>query len=244
MMLINELAKLTGLSVRTLHYYDEIGLFCPEKTTDSGYRLYDEKSLSKLQNILFLRELDFPLSEIKRIIESGNYDTKEVLLKHKHLLLLKRDRLERLIDLIDKTVKEENSVSFKEFDEQEFIEAKEKYAKEAKERYSDTDEYKESERRTKGFTKDDWKRISAGMNGIFSAFADNMDKPPEDEAVQKLVADWQQFITENFYNCTKEILKGLSSLYVEDERFTKNIDSHAEGLAVFISRAIEIYCEK
>ena len=243
-MKINDVAKLTGITVRTLHYYDEIGLLKPSKITDAGYRIYDEKNLETLQQILLFREMNFPLSEIKEIISNPKFDRIDALEKHKNLLIKKRQRLDNLINLVNNTIKGENDMSFKEFDMTEIEATKKKYAKEVKERYGKTDAYKEYEVKTKNYDKDKWNDVNTEANEIFKTFADNKDKAPESEEVQELVKRWQSHITKNYYNCTKEILASLGLMYVNDERFKKNIDKCGEGPAEFMSKAIEVYCSK
>ena len=142
-MKISEVAKLSGVTVRTLHYYDEIGLLKPNKITEAGYRLYSNEDLETLQQILFFRELDFQLNEIKEIMMNPNYDKNKALNKHKELLIEKRERLDGLINLIDKTIKGDNNMSFKEFDNSKIEENKNKYAEEVKNRWGNTDAYKE-----------------------------------------------------------------------------------------------------
>ena len=124
---VNEVAKLTGITARTLHYYDEIGLLSPSETTEARYRLYDDTALETLQQILFFRELDFPLSEIKEIMTNPAFDKTDALKSHKTLLIKKRERLDNLIQLVDKTIKGGNDMSFKEFDVSEIEAMKEKY---------------------------------------------------------------------------------------------------------------------
>lgn len=243
-MKINEVAKLTGITIRTLHYYDEIGLLKPSQITEAGYRLYDENNLSELQQILFFKELNFPLNEIKEIMTNSEYDKTEALKKHKELLLKKRERIDKLITLVDNTIKGEGKMSFKEFDMTEIESAKKKYAKEVKERWGSYDAYIESEKKTSNYGKEQWQEINNEGKEILKAFADNMDKTPDSKEVQELVKEWQCFITERFYNCTNEILQCLGLMYVGDERFKENIDSNGEGTAEFISKAIEIYCTK
>ena len=243
-MKINDVAKLTGITVRTLHYYDEIGLLKPSKITDAGYRIYDEKNLETLQQILLFREMNFPLSEIKEIISNPKFDRIDALEKHKNLLIKKRQRLDNLINLVNNTIKGENDMSFKEFDMTEIEATKKKYAKEVKERYGKTDAYKEYEVKTKNYDKDKWNDVNTEANEIFKTFADNKDKAPESEEVQELVKRWQDCITNNYYNCTKEILASLGLMYVNDERFKENIDKCGEGTAEFMSKAIEVYCSK
>jgi DNA-binding transcriptional MerR regulator len=241
---VHEVAKLTGISVRTLHYYDEIGLLLPSETTEAGYRLYDDTALERLQQILFFRELEFPLKNIAQIMGSPSFDQRKAMENHRNLLLLKRQRLDGLLHLVDDILKGEQEMSFKEFDRTEIENTQKKYAKEAEERWGGTDAYAESATKTKAYTKEDWARIQSEAQKIHEAFAASMEKAPRDPAVQKLVKDWQDHITQNYYTCTNEILAGLGEMYVADERFTKNINQYGKGLALFMSIAIQEYCKK
>lgn len=240
---INEVAKLSGLTVRTLHYYDEIGLLHPTTTSSAGYRLYDEVALTRLQQILFFKELDFPLNQIKEIMMSPEFDSQEALLNHKVLLIKKRERLNKLINLIDKTIEGELDMNFKAFDTTDFEATKNKYAKEVQSRWGDSNAYKESEKKTASYDKKEWDSVLTQGNEIMKEFAESMDRDVTSDEVQSLVKKWQDHITSSFYTCTKEILAGLGLMYVEDERFKNNIDQHREGLAQFISDAIKVYCE-
>ena len=241
---VHELAKLADISVRTLHHYDSIGLLPPSRVTNAGYRLYDETSIQRLKQILFFRELDFPLKEIKQILDHPSFDKTQALKAQRELLLLKRQRLDCLISTIDQTLKGELTMNFNAFSMQEIKNAKEKYASEVRERWGNTTAYAEAAAKTNNRQLSDWEQITAETNAIFQAFADNMDFSPSSLEVQKLVAQWQEHITQNYYNCTDEILAGLGELYIEDKRFTENIDKCREGLAAFISEAIRCYCRQ
>ena len=243
-MKISEVAKMSGVTVRTLHYYDEIGLLKPSETTEAGYRMYSIEDLERLQQILFFRELDFPLNEIKKIMINPNYDKIEALNKHKELLIEKRKRIDGLITLIDKTIKGDNNMSFKEFDNSKIEENKRKYAEEVKNRWGNTDAYKEYEKKTSSYDGNSWNEINEGMVEILKEFADNREEDPNSDIIQSLVEKWQSYITSNFYNCTKEILSCLGLMYIGDERFKENIDKYGEGTAEFMAKAIEIYCAK
>lgn len=243
-MKISEVAKLSGVTVRTLHYYDEIGLLKPSKTTEAGYRMYSIEDLEKLQQILFFRELEFPLNEIKEIMINPKYDKIEALNKHKELLIEKRKRIDGLVTLIDKTIKGDNNMSFKEFDNSKIEENKRKYSEEVKKRWGNTDAYKEYEKKTTSYDKNSWNTINEEMAKILKEFADNRDKDVNSDIVQSLVEKWRGYITLNFYNCTKEILSCLGLMYIGDERFKENIDKYGEGTSEFMAKAIEIYCSK
>ena len=245
-MYIKEFAKLTGVSVRTLHYYDEIGLLKPSAVDEqNGYRFYDERSLERMQEILFYRELDFPLKSISEILASPNYDKQKALTEQRRLLTLKKERLERLISALDSAVKGENTMNMNVFDNSEFEAEREKYAREAKEKWGSTAAYKESTEKTAGYSKEKWGEINSGMDSLMDGFAECVKNgaQPTDDVAQKLVKKWQDFITENYYTCTNEILSGLGEMYTADERFKENIDRHGEGTAEFMSAAIKVYCK-
>lgn len=243
-MRISEVAKLTGITVRTLHYYDEIGLLKPSEITEAGYRLYSREDLEILQQILFFRELDFPLSQIKEIMNNPNYDKEEALKKQKELLIQQRQRIEGLIKLIEKRIEGDNNMSFKEFDMNEIEENKKKYAKEVKERWGTSKAYEESEKKTSSYNKEKWGDINQETSEIFKGFAELRNSDPGSEEVQELVRRWQKYITDNFYTYTNEILSGLGLMYVEDERFKENLDKNGEGTAKLMAEAIKIYCSK
>lgn len=242
---IREFAKLTGVSVRTLHYYDEIGLLKPSSVDEqNGYRFYDEYALTRMQEILFYRELDFPLKEIRMILSSPDYDKQNALKEQKHLLTLKKERLERLISALHSAMKGE-IVDMNIFDNSEFEAKREQYAKEAKEKWGDTAAYKESAEKTADYSSDKWNQVNSAMDSIIAEFADCKRKglTSDSKEAQELVKRWQGFITENYYTCTKEILAGLGEIYVADERFRDNIDRHGNGTAQFMSDAIKAYCK-
>ena len=231
-MQIQEFAKFTGVSVRTLHYYDEIGLLKPASVERStGYRYYDENSLLRMQEILFYRELDFSLKSIGEILSSPHYDKNEALRKQKEMLILKKERLERLISAVDGAMKGENIMSA--FDNSKF----EQYKAEAKAKWGDTAAYQEYEKKGKADQSD-------AMMAIFAEVGQVLQLDPASGEVQALVGKLQQFITDNYYTCTKQILQGLGQMYVADERFKENIDkAGGAGTAEFIAKAIEIYCK-
>ena len=242
---IKEFAELTGVSVRTLHYYDEIGLLKPcFVDKQNGYRFYDETSLERMQEILFYRELDFPLKSIAEILASPNYDKQKALAEQKRLLTLKKDRLERLIAALEQA--EKGEITMSAFDNSEYETARQQYEDEAKQRWGNTDEYKESQAKTAGYSKDKWNDVLAGMNDVFAEFAEcrNSGDSADSDMSQQLVKKLQDYITANFYYCTDDILAGLGQMYVCDERFKNNIDKSGEGTAEFVAETIKFYCKK
>lgn len=246
---IKEVADMAGVSVRTLHHYDKIGLLKPQSVSPAGYRLYTDNDLERLQQVLFFKELDFSLKEIKDILDNPNFDRKQALSAHKKLLLKKRERLDEIIASTEKTINSieggiemDNNDMFAAFDMTEIEKHKEKYAEEVKQKYGNTEAYKESEERTSKYTKEDWARIMARVEGIYKNIVAVMDRDPGDLEVQRVIGEFRQYITDSFYTCTPEIFRGLGDLYVNDERFTENIDKHKLGLAKFMREAMHIYC--
>lgn len=241
---IGALSRLSGVSVRALHHYDQLGLLHPSEVTDAGYRYYDDTAIERLWQILFYRELDFPLRDIAEILSSPGFDRMRALSEHRALLLQKRDRLDKLIELVSNAMKGETTMEFKPFDTGELDAMREQYAEEAKARWGNTEAYRESARRAAKWTDADRARMEQRSNEIFSGFAALVGADPADARVQILVERWKAFIGESYYDCTNEILAGLGQMYVADERFTKNLDRFGAGTAKLMSDAIAVYCAK
>ena len=241
MMTVQKVSQLTGVSIRTLQYYDRIGLLPPTEYTDAGYRLYDDKALETLQQILLFRELEFPLKDIGKIIGSPDFDRNKALEQQIELLTLKKEHIENLIDLA-RGIKllGVRHLKFDAFDTKKIDE----YAARAKASWGNTPAYKEFEEKSKGRTKEQDREISLRMMDIFTEFGAIRTSEPGSEEAQALVKKLQDYITAHFYTCTDEILKGLGKMYSGGGDFTKNIDSYGgEGTAEFTHRAIEIYCK-
>ena len=242
MMTVHEVSKLTGVSIRTLQYYDKIGLLHPAQYTEAGYRLYDDAALETLQQILLFRELEFPLKDIKRIIGSPDFDRNKALAQQIELLTLKKEHLENLIDLA-KGIKMigVRPLKFDAFDTGKIDE----YAAQAKASWGTTPAYKEFEKKSEGRTRDEDQKIALGMMDIFASFGAIRDADPASDDAQALVKKLQDYITQHYYTCTKEILSGLGKMYAGGGDFTKNIDScGGDGTGEFANKAIEIYCGK
>ncbi len=240
-MTVNEVSKLTGVSIRTLQYYDTIGLLKPSEYTESGYRLYDDTSLERLQQILLFKELEFPLKEIKTIIDAPNFDRSKALEQQIELLTLKKEHLENLINFA-RGIKMlgVKKMDFTAFDTKKIDE----YSKRAKEQWGQTPEYKEFEEKSKNRTADEEKSMMKDFMQLFVEFGQLTSLEPSEEKVQLQVKKLQDYITEHFYQCTKEILNGLGKMYASGGEFTENIDNAGgEGTAVFTAQAIEIYCK-
>ncbi len=240
-MTVNEVSKLTGVSIRTLQYYDKIGLLKPTKYSESGYRLYDDTALEMLQQILLFRELEFPLKEIRKILTGPDFDRNKALEQQITLLTMKKEHLENLIDFARGIqyigVK---TMDFSVFDTKKIDE----YAKQAKEQWGKTAEYKEFEQKSHNRTKEEDQVIMKQFMKLFEDFGKLKSLEPESVEVQSHVKKLQNYITENFYKCSKEILYGLGKMYSGGGEFTTNIDDvGGKGTAEFISKAIQIYCE-
>lgn len=242
MKTVNEVSKLTGVSIRALQYYDKIGLLHPTEYTESGYRLYDDTALEVLQQILLFRELEFPLKEINRIISSPNFDRDKALEQQIELLTLKKEHLDNLIDLA-RGIKMSGvkNMDFTAFETRKIDE----YAKRAREQWGETPEYKEFEEKTENRTKEEEQKAMKDMMQLFAEFGEMKELNPESEVPQKQVRKLQEFINEFFYHCTDEILFSLGQMYSGGGEFTENINAAGgEGTAEFTAEAIRIYCGK
>lgn len=240
MMTVKEVSRLTGVSIRALQYYDRIGLLHPSGHTEAGYRLYGEADLETLQQILLFRELEFPLKDIRKIIRSPGFDRSKALDQQIGLLKLKKEHIENLIDLAERIKETEvGTLSFDAFDTGKL----EKYAAQAKASWGTTPAYQEYEKKSKNRTEEETRDISRGLMDIFAEFGAIRNTDPASEAAQALVTKLQEYITNHYYACTKEILSGLGKMYAAGGEFTRNIDSYGgEGTAAFAHQAIEVFC--
>ena len=242
MMTVKKVSDLTGVSVRTLQYYDKIGLLSPTELTDAGYRMYDDTALERLQQILLFRELEFPLKEIKAILDSPNFDSKKALSQQIELLELKKQHLENLINFA-RGIKMigVRAVDFSAFDRTKMDE----YAKKAREQWSDTVAYKEFIEKTKDRTQEEDAFLAEGFISLFVEFGTMKNESPDSDKVQLQVKKIQDYITEHLYTCTNTILASLGKMYAGGGELTDNIDnSCGNGTAAFVAKAIEYYCAK
>lgn len=239
-MKVKEVADLVGISVRTLHHYDEIGLLTPEETTESGYRLYSNDNLETLQQILFFKELGFPLKKIKEIINDPSFNREEALVLHRKMLLEKRSRLDKVIATIDKTIQHSrgeihmtNKEKFEGFDF-----SQNPYEQEARERWGNEAVDKANKTAT-NMTREKQEEY----NAIYRKLAALRNDSPESEQAQKAIKEWYDYL-QNFGHYSLDAFKGLGQMYVDDERFTKNIDQFGEGLAEFMRNAMAVYADR
>lgn len=237
MMTVHEVSKISGVSIRALHHYDHIGLLPATEVTEAGYRLYDEAALERLQHILLFKELEFSLKDIKEILDSPDFDRSKALEQQIHLLELRKEHLQNLIDLA-RGIKMigVKQMSFEAFDTKKIDE----YAAQAKASWGKTDAYKEFERKSEGRSKEIQQKLNVEMMNIFAEFGKIRDKTPDSEEAVALAKKLQDHITENYYTCTDEILQGLGAMYAGGGDFTANIDKvGGEGTAVFACEAIK-----
>lgn len=240
MRTVNEVSKLTGVSIRTLQYYDKIGLLKPTKYTESGYRLYDDTALEMLQQILLFRELEFPLKEIKQILSRPDFDRNKALEQQITLLTMKKEHLENLIDFA-RGIKfiGVKTMDFSVFNTQKIDE----YARQAKEQWGKTAEYKEFEQKSQSRSKEEEQAVMEQFMQLFIEFGRLKDMEPEAADVQEHVKKLQDYITQNFYKCSKAVLLSLGQMYAGGGEFTANIDRvGGKGTAAFTAEAIRIYC--
>lgn len=241
MKTVKEVSHLTGVSVRTLHHYDAIGLLKPTQVTQAGYRLYDDAALGRLQTILLFRELEFPLKDIKAMLSASDFDPMAALDDQIRLLQLRREQLDRLIDharQIQKTGV--MNMDFKAYDTKKL----DAYAAEAKQRWGRTDAWKESQEKAKGKTQEDQAAEADGLMDIFRRLGQLRQGDPASPEAQALIAELQQYICDHYYNCTNQILFGLGQMYAAGDEMNENIDrAGGAGTGDFARRAIEAYCK-
>lgn len=244
-MKVKEVAELTGVSVRTLHHYDEIGLLKPEEVTDSGYRIYSGANLETLQQILFLRELGFSLGKIKEIITDPEYDRNEALALQRRMLVDKRGQLDRMIAVIDQTIRhnkgEIHMTDKEKFAGFDFTQGN-AYEKEARQRWGDK-AVDSSNAQWKGLSKEDQEKLGQEMNDIYFKLASLRHLSPESGEAQAAIKLWWEYLN-RMGSYSPEVFKNLGQMYVDDERFTKNIDKFGEGLALFMRDAMAVYADR
>ena len=237
MMTVHEVSKMSGVSIRALHHYANIGLLPATEVTEAGYRLYDETTLERLQHILLFKELQFSLKEIKEILDSPDFDKNKALEQQIRLLELRKEHLQNLIDLAwgIKAIGVKK-MSFEAFDTKKIDE----YAAQAKASWGNTDAYKEYEQKSAGRSKEVQQKLNVEMMNIFAEFGSIRDQEPDCGEAIALAKKLQDHITENYYKCTDEILLALGKMYAGGGDFTTNIDKvGGKGTAVFACRAIE-----
>lgn len=242
MMTVHEVSKIAGVSIRTLQYYDKIGLLHPTGYTDAGYRLYDDTDLERLQHILLFRELEFPLKDIRAILNSPDFDRSRALEQQIELLKLKKEHLDNLINFaLGIKLLGVKYMDFTVFDRSKLDE----YSKQAKEQWGNTPEYKEFAERSKNWSDEEDKLLADRFMLLLKEAGEIRHTGPASSEAQDTVKRIQDFITENMYTCSDKILRGLGKMYSGGGDFTENIDAYGgEGTGEFLDRAIQIYCDR
>lgn len=241
MRTVREMSRLTGVSVRTLHHYDAIGLLKPSQISPAGYRLYDSDALARLQSILLFRELRFPLKEIKAMLDKPDFDPQEALEQQIKLLELQAAHLQTLIRFAREVQRKGvEQMDFHAFNREEL----DRYTQEVRERWGATQAYAEFAEKSRGLSQGQREEAVAQLLARFAQLGALRDRhSPDAPAVQEALSDLQAFITEHYYHCTNEILQGLGEMYVCDDRMKHTIDqAGGDGTAEFVHRAIEVYC--
>jgi len=242
---VSQLAKMAGVSVRTLHHYDHIGLLKPASRTSAGYRRYGEQELLRLQQILFFRELDFPLGEIRDILDDPAFDQVEALKNHRRLLQRRAERLARLLKTVDKTIQrlteDDMGMTDEELYEGFTKEQIERYKREARERF-DPALVQESERRVSKMSKAQWNALKQEGDDVTRQIAELADRSPGDPEVQGLIARHHAMI-EQFYPASADVYRGLGQLYAEHAEFRKFYDKYRPGLSDFLKEAMAYYAD-
>jgi len=240
---VGSVARLAGVTVRTLHHYDDIGLVVPAGRTGAGYRTYGQDEVERLQEVLFFRELGFSLETIREIVGRSGYSRAAALRQQRQMLEARTEHLLDMVNAVDralaaeqtgvKMTNEEMLEVFGDFDPTE-------YEDEARERWGNTDAYQESTRRVAGYGKTDWESIKAEADAINQAFLKLMaaGTPTDHPAATEVAEQHRAHISKWFYDCSKEIHAGLGQMYVADVRFKENIDKAGDGLAEYMSAAI------
>jgi MerR family transcriptional regulator, thiopeptide resistance regulator len=236
---VKEVAELAGVTVRTLHHYDEIGLLRPSRRSDAGYRLYDRADLQRLQQILLWRALGFGLADVERLLDEPGLDRPSALAAQRAALAERLEELTGLLEAVDDAIAEETGG--RQVDEAEMFDAFEReHADEARERWGDTDAYRQSAARVGALTAEDKRRLvqdgEAFVRRLAEAFTSGV--PADSPAAMDLAEEARRSIDAQFYDCSKEVHVSLGEMYVEDPRFTAYYDRHAEGLARWFRDAI------
>jgi len=245
---VQKLGKLAGISTRTLRYYDEIGILKPARINSSGYRIYGQEEVDRLQQILFYRELGVSLTDIKNIINESSFDGFNALVEHRQKLLEKRNQIDLLIANVEKTIavksggiKMSNKEKFEGFKQKLIDENEKKYGKEIREKYGD-EEINKSNAKLKGMSEKEYAEVSSIAEDVMSTLeAAFKTGDPSGELAQKTAELHRKWISYYWSSYSKEAHAGLAQMYVDDERFTAYYDAKQPGMATFLRDAIFIY---
>ena len=239
---------MAGVSTRTLRYYDEIGLLAPLRISSSGYRIYGEEEINKLQQILFYREFDLPLDKITSLLQTRGNDREKMLREHRQKLLAKRDQIDQMLQTIEKSIAEtkgmmrmKDTEKFKGLKEKTLKTNEEKYGKEIREKYGD-EVVEESNRKFRGQSQEVYEKAERLAQEILEKLYAVMEvKDPGSREAQEVAALHKEWISLYWPTYTKEAHRGLAQMYVEDDRFRAYYDKEKEGAAEFLRDIINIF---
>ncbi|TDQ34117.1 MerR family transcriptional regulator [Aureibacillus halotolerans] len=238
LLAVKDIVQITGVTVRTLHYYDRIHLFKPTHLTEKGYRLYDRSSLEKLQTILFLKELDFSLNDIADILKLTRQEQKEIVKKQRQTLLLKKQRLETIMGALEEYVAGKNISHLQLFNSSSVLPLKEQYENEARFIYGETESYKEFSETLENLSLDEKDERFQSMEELFKDIASCVDQPPSSDHVQRLIEEWKNSLMQ-FMTCDDELLACIAHTYKFDSRFKNYFNQYGDGdVADFLYSAI------
>jgi DNA-binding transcriptional MerR regulator len=242
---VNDITKITGITRRTLHYYDEIGLLKATRLSSHGYRLYDINDFERLQIILFLKEIDLPLKDISCILQLSKQEQNRILERHYKILSRKKQKLEKVMSNLERYLSGEDIFDLDIFENTNVLPLKEQYKREAKFAYGETEKFKEYEKNMSLLTSEEKDRLYTefddGMKELFKLFAKHMKESPASDNVQSIVKKWADSF-QDFFVCDNGILKCIANTYKFDRRFKKYINQFSgEDLSDFIYRAIIFY---
>lgn len=244
---VNDITKITGITRRTLHYYDEIGLLKAANQSSHGYRLYDMNDFERLQIILFLKEMDLPLKDISRTMQLSRNEQNRILAHHYEILSRKKQKLEKMMSNLESYLAGKNIFDLDIFENTSVLPIKEQYKREAKFAYGETEKYKEYEKNLSQLTSEEEDKLFAEfdekMKKLFKLFSENMNESPSSDNVQIIVKQWIDNF-QDFFSCDNEILKCIANTYKFDNRFKNYINQFSnEDLSDFVYRAIVFYCD-
>ncbi|MGM1047783.1 MAG: MerR family transcriptional regulator [Bacillota bacterium] len=242
LLAVKDIVQITGITTRTLHYYDKINLFKPTHLTENGYRLYDRSSLEELQTILFLKEMDFSLKEIVNILKLTKQEQRQILKKHSQTLLLRKQQLETIITALDEYVSGKDIYNLNIFNHSSILPLQEQYDHEAKFIYGETKEYKEFEGKLKKLSPSEkaslFSEFEQNIERVFRKIASCIDQSPSSDEVQQLITEWKGYLEQSIA-CDSEMLACIANTYKFDNRFKNYINQYSdEDLAEFLYQAI------
>jgi len=246
---VGQVAEQSGVTVRTLHHYDQIGLLVPSERTPAGYRLYTVGDLARLQNVVVYRRLGFPLEEIALLLDEPSVDVSEHLRRQRAAVLSRLDEMQDLVTAIDRALEKEmsgNKLTRQEQREMFGDGFSDEYAEEAEQRWGETEAWKQSQSRTSTYTKADWAQVKAEMDATNAAFASAMadGEPATSERAMDAAEQARLHIHTRFYDLTPELHRNLADMYVADPRFTRTYEDIAPGLAQYIRDAIHANADR